>query len=283
MASVTDKILKGKGYAEFSTNAMLDAGTGGMFGWAPNLRDWISDQAYVRRNIIPIMLDYPKFFREMPKSEYWIRALKNMMEVSAQSIEGLNAGGTLEFEQHPVGGNGQMMDEPTDAKDNVTTVTYTWVEKNGMPISTLLRLWRDYGIMHPQTKYALINTIAGANIPEVYTPDWYTCSMLFIEPDPTHRYVIRSWVGVNMMPKSIGDLTGKLDKTTANEMLTLSIEFSGFFESSYGTNVYAQSVLDKINVVRANPYTRASFVDQINPDIEAVAKGYKESVENTKS
>ena len=108
--------------------------------------------------------------------------------------------------------------------------------------------------------------------------DWYTMSCLFIEPDPTHRKVVKSWVSTNMMPKGTGDIIGKRDMTVATEMNTLNIEFTALSQFSLGTSVFAQKILDSINIARANPYMRPSFIQDISSDAAASVESYANGV-----
>ena len=144
---------------------MLDLSYGGQFGWSPRLgrldgtkhfAEWISNQAYVSRNIVAIVLQYPKVFDFLPNSEKWISTYKAIMETQAESITGFQAGLTLTVEEHAVGGGGEQQLEVTDSKRARTEVTYKWRERIGMPISSFLEAYMDYGIMNHETKTALV-------------------------------------------------------------------------------------------------------------------------------
>ena len=147
-----------------------------------------------------------------------------------------------------------------------------------MPIQTLLYNWITYGLMDPDTKFALVGTL-NANVPEDMLADWYSMSCLFMEPDPTHRKVVKSWVTTNMWPKATGEIIGKRDMTSARELTNLTIEFTGLSQFSLGTNVFAQSILDKINITNANPNLRRSFIETLHADVtNNAAVGYASTV-----
>lgn len=279
MSRITDAILANKAFGTGSTQPMLDFTFGGQQGWAPNLLEWVSNQAYVRRNLICVLLEAPRFFSVMPDPQKWVSSLKSLMELHCKSIEGFNAGLTVETDEHPVGGAGEFQQEVTDVKRARTEPSLTFVEKYGMPIQTFLHNWITYGLMDPDTKYAMVGTLSGQR-PDDLLADWYSMSCLFMEPDPQHRKVVKSWVTTNMFPKETGEIIGKRDLTTASEVLNLTVPFTGISQFSLGTNLFAQQILNTINMNNSNPYLRPSFIQNISADVNSAADGYKKNVED---
>ncbi len=278
MSRITNAILDQKAFGRGSNQPMLDPTYGGQMGYAPNLTEWVSNQAYVRRNLIPILLEAPAFFKLMPDPQKWVDTLKSIIELHCRTIEGMNAGLTLEIDSHPVGGAGEMQDEVLDSKRARSEPVFTFVEKYGMPIQTFLYQWITYGIMDPDTKLALSNTLEG-NTPTDMLADQYSMTVLFIEPDPQMKRVVKSWLTTNMFPKGTGEIIGKRDLTTASEILTLNVEFTGISQFNLGTNLFAQQILDQINMTNANPYLRPAFVTKISEDVDTSKEGYKSGVE----
>lgn len=277
MARVTEAILD-QAYSVNAEQPMLDLTYGGQGAWAPNLVEWVSNQAYVRRNLICILLEAPRIFTLFPDSDKWVQSLKSLIETHTRSVEGFNAGLTVETDEHPVGGAGEMQQEVVDVKRARSEPTFTFVEKYGRPIQTFLDYWIRYGLMDPDTKFALAATLGTP--PEDLLADWYSMSCLFIEPDPTHHRVIQAWVSTNMFPKSNGDITGKRDLTTASEIVTLNIEFTALSQYGIGVNMFAQEVLDMININNADPFFRPSHIQSISPDVDAQPRGYEQVAED---
>lgn len=279
MSRLTTAILGQNAFGRNAHQPMLDLTFGGQGGYSPNLEAWNNNGAYIRKPLIPILLEAPRFFSLMPEPQKWVETLRALIELHPLTIEGFKAGLTVEFEEHRVGGAGEVQAEVTDVKREKSDPVFTYVEKYGMAIQTFLSHWIQYGMMDPETKFALIGTLTGQR-PDDLLADWYTCTCLFIEPDPTHRRVVKSWVSTNMMPKGTGDIIGKRDNGTASELNNLSIEFTALSQFSLGTSVFAQKILDTINITRANPYMRPSFVQNISSDVEAAnTTGYKLGVE----
>ncbi len=282
MARLTTELLDSKAFSRGSQTQMLDPTYGGQFGYSPRVDQLISNQAYVRRNLIALLVEAPRFFSLMNESQKWVDTLKSLVELHARSIEGLNAGITLEFDEHPVGGAGEMQSEITDSKRARTEPSFTFVEKYGRPIQTFLQNWIQYGGMDPDTKYALAGTL-GKEEPKDLLLDWYSASMLFIEPDPLHRQVVKSWLVVGMMPKTTGTIEGKRDLTAASEILNLTVEFTGVAQVGFGVDQFAQQILDSINITNANPYLRPSAIQKLGADVESATESYVKGVDELAS
>lgn len=278
MTRLTEALLNQQAFGRGANQPMLDPTYGGQMGYAPVLTEWVSNQAYVRRNLIPVLLEAPKFFQYMPDPQKWVSTLKSLVEVHCTTIEGLNAGLTVEFDEHPVGGAGEQQQEVTDVKRARSEPVFGFVEKYGMPIQTFLYQWISYGMMDPDTKFALANTLDGSR-PGDMLADQYTMSMLFMEPDPQHQRVVKSWVMTNMMPKGTGEIIGKREITAASEVAKLSVEFTGIAQFNLGTNLFAQSILDNMNMKNSNPFLRPSFINEVSADVNAAKTGYKNNVE----
>jgi hypothetical protein len=286
MARLTDALLNdgiangvSKAYGRGRTQPMLDLQLGGQFGWSNNLSQWVSNQAYVRRNLVCILLEAPKFFQLMPEPQKWVDSLKSLFELHARSIEGYNAGLTATFDEHAVGGAGEVQHEITNMVREQSKPTFTFVEKYGLPIFNFLHSWMQYGMMDPDTKYAMVGTLAGDR-PSDMLADWYTATILVFEPDPTHRKVVKAWVTTNVMPTTTGDYIGKRDLTTASELSELSIEFTGLSQTGQGVTAFAQSILDNISIENAVPTLRPSFIQSINADVSASQEGYEKNAED---
>ena len=59
MSRLTDALLGSSAFGVGANQPMLDPTYGGWFGFAPVMKEWISNQAYMRRNLIPILLEAP--------------------------------------------------------------------------------------------------------------------------------------------------------------------------------------------------------------------------------
>lgn len=280
MARVSEALLDGKAFSKDHTQPMLDLSFGGQMGFSPDLTEWVSNQAYVRRHVFCLLLEAPKAFELLTdrNPELWVRNLRALVELHPRTIEGLNAGLTVETAETPVGGGGEMQEEVVDVKQARSQPVFTFDEKYGMPIQTFLRNWITYALMDPNSKVANIGTLQTA--PPDMLADQYAATMIFIEPDPTHRKVVKSWLCTNMFPKGTGDIIGSRDIGSAMNLQQLNIEFSAITQVGLGVNRFAQKLLEDINIVNANPYMRKAFIESIDSKVATHNKtGYEAHTE----
>lgn len=274
MSRITNAILENQAYSRGANQPMLDLGYGGQFGYSTNPAEWISNQAYIRNNLIMLLLEAPRFFGLMPNPDKWVQTLKALVELHPRTIEGYNAGITVEFEDHPFGAAGEVQHEIVRSTRAQTNPTFTYVEKMGNPIQNFIATWIEYGMISPDTQFALAGTLSGQK-PEDLLADWNTMTAIAIEPDALHQKVVRAWLTTNMMPKGTGDITGKRDLTTNKEMVTPSIEWTGISFTGIGVNAFAQKILSSINIAGAVPYNRPTFINDVSSDVAAASStGY---------
>ena len=177
MSRLSDALLTGA-YNNSNQNIdMLDLQYGGQNGYAPDLTSWVSNQSYTSRPLVCVMLEAPRLFTAMPNPEKWVASLKSLFELHARTIDGFNAGLKVDFDEHPVGGAGEQHQEFTNVTRERTQPKFTFVEKYGRPIQTLLEYWIRYGMMDENSKFALASTLTGGQTTDLLA-DWYTASSL---------------------------------------------------------------------------------------------------------
>ena len=275
---VTEALLEGRAQSEGVTNPMLDLRYGGQFGLANALGEWVSNAAYVQRNMFPILIAAPKFFQNSIHSASLTAQLRALVELHPRSIEGLQSGMTVETSTTPVGGAGEEQDEFVNVTRQRSNPVFTYNDKYGRPFQRFLEYWITYGLMDPASKVANIGTLA--NYPTDMLPDRYAMTCLFIEPDPTHRQVLKSWLCTNMFPKGTGDITGRRDLTSAMALPDLSIEFTALTQVGGGVDLLGQKIMDYLNITNANPNMRSAFIQDIAQDVLAVREGYKARIDD---
>lgn len=258
---------------------IVDVGVGGTgnFGYAPDLTQWVSNAAHIKHNVICVLIEAPKGFQTMPDGAKWVGTLRELVESSAQTIEGLAAGLEVQVAETPVGGAGEMQEDVTNVTRARTQVTFKWPEKYGRAIGFFFEAWITNLIMDPQTKYPNAATMSQA--PADLLPDYFAATMLFIEPDPTGRKVVQAWLGTNMFPKSNGENTARKDQTAEMESVTHDIQFTGVYQYGRGVDTFAQQILDSMALTGANPENRNAFISAIDPNVSAARAGYANSIQ----
>lgn len=279
MPRVDEILMQGRGFSKDRTNDQLNLTYGGQFGWSPELKEWVSNQGYIRRNLVPIVLEAPKFFDSMPNPDLWRSCFKSLIEKHCRIIDGYQAGLKGTFDSHPVGGAGEEHQELTDMKRDRSEPVFTFIEKYGRPIQTFIDYWMRYGMMDPDTKYAMVGTLANG-APSDMLADQYTGTILVFEPDPTHSKVEKAWITTNFAPMNNGEVIGRRDLTAASEILTLTIPFTGISQYGLGPKLLAQDILNNIRKTNADPFKRPAMVDGISANMQAAPKGYKQGLED---
>lgn len=277
MPRLADAMMTG-GYTRDIDRPITDLNYGGQWGWANNLLEWHNNKAHVSTPMHCILLEAPRMFKVMPDSAKWISSLKAMFELHAYSIEGLNAELKVDTDTHDIGGGGEKQHEVINVTRETSTPKFTFIEKYGRPIQTLLDYWIRYGLMDPDTKFALLGTMNASDVKDMLA-DWYSATCLFIVPDPLHRTVDKAWLTTNMFPTSTGQIVGKRDLKTGQEILTLDIEFPGLSQYGLGVSRFAQTILDKVRTTNADPFMRPAFANTISADVAAVKAGYQAGIE----
>jgi len=266
MSRLKNAILaKDQAYAGHAPN--LDLAYGGMNGVAAaigrigqdgnNYDEWVSNKAYVRRNIIPVVISYPKafdFFSPDIKKKL-VETYNALMTLHPLTIDGLQSGLTVEFDEHDVGGAGEKQEEITNVTRARTVVSKTYKEKEGKAIQKFIDFVIRYLYLDPDTDKPLVSNLISAEsaYSGIYTPDYYTGTHLYIEPDVMQKHVVDAYLCTNMMFKSNGDRTSKRDIHSAKETLDLSIEFTSITMSNESVRKLADTVLAGLNVLNTDP------------------------------
>lgn len=282
LSRVKEAILP-EGTIPSGAEGAVDPTFGGQFGWSPRIgvvgedgqaySEWISNQAYVQNNVIPVLIQGPKMFDYMEGGEKLLAILKSLIELRSKTIEGLTATKTVEVGEHNLGGGGQVQQEIVNVTIATSNVTHTYQEVQGKGIHRFFDMMIDYGGMDPYTKHSKIGTLDKFDN-AIWTPEFFTFTVLYIEPDVTGKRVVDAYLRANMFPLSSGEVNAKRDLNAAKEMPEMSIEFTGFNMRNDNVLELAQSMLNKMNLARFDSAKSPLFVstdaeEAIDPAIRA--------------
>lgn len=239
----------------------LDLNYGGMMGVTPRYGffdpnsgkyygEWISATPYVRENVLPVLLTHPKFMDWLPNRERWLGMCKAIFETEAQSITGLKGALNVDTDNTPVGGAGAGFEVPTNVTLEQTSLSYTFKERMGRPFNKFFSFWIEYGIMDPHTKVAksmkFLKDPTSNEEFTMYTPDFYTATVLFIEPSNNNTTVEKAWLVFNIFPKSAGAYEGSRDITTAKATEEITIDFAGIGIHTDAVHNLAKAIMPKL-------------------------------------
>lgn len=236
---------------------------GGQQAWAPNIGEWLSNQAYVSRPVVCKVLQTPRIFDFLNGGEAYATGLRAIMETHSTTITGLDQTLTADFEGHGVGGSGAIQEEVTDVVRAQATPNHTFVDKYGRPINRVHDVWIRYGMMDPDTKHPLAALIRNDSRLTDMGPDMYTMTCLYFEPDPLWQYVDKAWLVVNMMPKTAGEVISQRDLRSVQTLSNLSIDYTGLSYVGMGVNRLADKIMKNMAMSNADPYMRRAHLTDV--------------------
>jgi hypothetical protein len=263
--SVIDRTLTGVDQLQMDLQYGGQDGHTSAIGYkAPDGRmyqEWVTNTPYVQRDIIPIVMTTPLFFDLMPNGQRWKQQFIALMELHAKSIDGLDQSLTLDTDDGTYVGRHEKQEVITRVGRNQSKPKFTFTDKMGAEVGNFWNDYIRYGIEDEEVGLPLSSRLLGAGEREMWTPDWYTFTMLFIEPDVTHREVIHAYLVSNMQPISAPTITGKRDIQGGREIVEHEIEFSGITEVRGGIIELGTAVLKTIGTLNLNPDNIAPSVN----------------------
>lgn len=278
MSRHKDSILGStRAYAQQQTAPMVNLALGGQNGYTTDFRFFHSNAPYVRRNLIAKLIEAPRGFTYLQNADDYVAALKALVEMHAQTWEGLNRTLTVNSVEVAVGGAQEVQQTPSNVVRARSEPSMTVPDKYGLPVQALLEGWITNLIGDPDTKVPGI-ALQGGNIPTDLLPDIYSMTMLFFEPDPTFTKVQKAWLVGNMYPTTGGENTGRRDKTADGEELVHTIQWTGMQQVGLAVNQFAQKYFDAMNKTGTNPNLKPAFVDAIDADVLKAQYGYTEQI-----
>lgn len=276
MARLTNTLLT-DAFSDTRKAPMLDLSQGGQNGFQTDFSSYVSNTAYVKRNLKAFLMEAPEGFQDTANPSKWVATLKSLVELHPKSIEGLAGGLTVEVVENAAGGGGEMQEDPSNVTRARSVPVFVWTERYNKPIHAFLKNWIELFLMDPITKVPVIMQ-TGTTKPSDILPDYYSMTVMFVEADPTDTKVVDAWLCTNMYPKSDGTVEGRRELSAAMEGVDHSIEFTALTQKGKGVNTLAQSLLDSITTTPVNPNARPAFISAITADVTAANNGYKEQM-----
>lgn len=245
--------------------------------FAPDLGNLAGNTPYIRRNVIPLLIEAPRFFQFTSNPDLLVASLKAYIETHTRTVEGLNQQLTVETADSPVGGSNERIQTPTNVTRAVSSPTHGGVELQGRAVGKFMRWWIRYGIGDENTKVPLIVSEGGVSA-EDYDATFYGATVLYIEPDPTFTDVVSAWLCTNWYPTTTGPWEGSKDASLLGQEQQLDIEFTALTDISLGTEDFARRILQRLNLAGMNPNERPSWLENISADVLKAESGLEEQL-----
>ena len=282
MARITDVFVTNPPYYNHKA-PIIDLKKGGQFGHMMDYAALASATPYVRQNLIAILLEAPRGFQYMDRPEIWRASLKSIIEEQSKSITGLNSTLKIENVEQAVGGAGEQISAVSNVTREQSRPVHSINEKYNMSVATFINSWILELMMDPETKYPNIITRGDKRSQLTdHLADFYGATVIYFEPDPIFRHVIKVWLCYFVRPADEGvTIEGSRDLTTGKEELSVDLTMTAVSQVGAGPIELAQKILDSLNPTNANPWQRPANIDQVSADVRAVTDaGYAEGLSN---
>lgn len=274
---------------------MLKLEEGGQQGALLQHHLWTSSAAYVKEDVIAVLLAAPAAMKFLPNSNLLVAKLKSLIEVLPVSLEGLDSSITWEFDETTVGNAGEKFEAVIGSARARSTPSFTWDEKEGQAIT---RFWTELGrllLIDPDTKKPGIIEVAEYRSSNggkpIMLPEDRSFTVLFIEPNSTMTYSVNSWLLSNMMPKSGGDIKGGRKMGEKLELVPVTIEFTNLGMPGKEVTKLANAWLDSLNLADMRPLDMLPMTDAlegigadgISADVAAASEGFASNLSSSVS
>jgi hypothetical protein len=278
MARYTNPFIGNRAYGQGQAVNTIDLSQAGSVQFAPNLANLAGNTPYVRRNVVPFLIEAPRFFQYAPDPDLMVRCLKAMIENHTRTIDGLNQQLTVDTAEAPVGGSGERIQTATNVTRAVSNPSHGMWELQGRAISKFVKWWIQYGIGDENTKVPLVVS-NGQVRAEDYDATFYGATILYVEPDPTFTDVVSAWLCTNMFPTGTPPWEGSKDAGQLGQNLDINIEFTATTDVSVGTMLFAKQIMQSLNLAGMNPNENPLWLENISADVRKANNGIETQLE----
>lgn len=274
MSRYQNPFIGNTAYGQGQSTALGDISQAGAEQFAPNLGNLAANTPYVRRNVIPFLIEAPRFFNFMPDPEIAVRCLKALVETHSRTVDGLNQQIRVDTADAPIGGSGERIQVPINVTREVSSPNHGAWELQGRAITKFCRWWIVNGIGDENTKVPLVVS-SGAIKAEDYDISFAGATILYIEPDPTMTEVVDAWLCSNMYPLATPPWEGSKDASQMGTDLPINIEFTAITDVSMGTMLYARQLLQSLNLAGLNPNDNPLWMEGVSADVANAEVGLR--------
>lgn len=290
---ILDGVLKGKDsyLGNEIDNAHSNLMYGGQFGHHHRVgmlgddgrpyAEFLNSAGYVKQNLIPFLLDYPKGFDYFPNPDLMIATLKALVEVRSKTIDGFNAKLTVNTSEFQIGRAGsETMEDILRVTREKSSPTHTIPETIGFGVNRFLESYITYLLGDPDVGPAQVFNLMSDEEREenqIWTPEKYGFSILYVEPDIQHYNCINAWLLLGGFFKGTGEWTGKRDIQSDPEgNPEHSLEIGGLVLPPLpGVRKLGQQLLRGLSILRKFPEeTMVVPENEIKPKIQDINTGF---------
>ncbi len=265
------------GFAKGSQVPLLNLSHGGQHGFTPDYRTLSASIPYVRRHMQVRLLSAPAGFARLGADARIHEAfLKALLETYPKAVEGITSTLSADFQGTPVGGSGEEFEVATDTKIAKTAPVFNYDEVGNKVIQPYFEWWHKTFRQNPWTKHPeIVHLVSDTSN---YMEDEAGATVLFYETDITCKRIVDAWLSVNVSPKTFGQREAKRELTSAQELLSLSIEMTAITLSNQVVRALAQTLLDETNLFGFDPNRLPVNNATVAAGIKAATGGFQDKI-----
>ena len=236
----------------------INAESGGMYGWAGNVFEYVTAQPHVQQQSWCIMLSTPAFFSRLPGGNALHSLCKSFFENRTQKFEGLSD--RTEINYGEMKWTGHTLSVPTGATRTLGQITHTAYEIEGESFTKMFKIWQQWALMDSEivnAKAVLLDDPGDLLLDEI------GASMIYFEPTKNMRDIAHAQLAVGVMPRTSVPIEMRRDKDDEGQIRIIQMEFTGLIEAdTYAVKQLARRML--------------SLLPMYNPDAIALPVAFQD-------
>lgn len=257
---------------------IIDLKQGGQHGFMSVPFQWGSNGSYVQQPLRAYLISPPPLFQYADNPQHEVDVLKNLIELWPVKLDGLTSTVTNSHDvSTPMGSAGEVLESITNAMRAPSKPVYGYgPDKINQ---TFARYWTEYSrmyIMDPDLKTPGIVQKAkyiNAGSPVITDAD-KSFTVLYIESDNTMSRPLKAWLSANHQPTGdLPDLKGFAERGQPLQTVDVSLEFTAYTQQGQAPLLFAQAILNSINLTEMRPLELAGITNRIDPFVSASVAG----------
>lgn len=206
---------------------VINAATGGEYGFAPNNFRYVQEQPYVSQRPYCLNLSTPAAFSALPGGSVLHGLLRSYMETRSRNWSGLTSRTTVDYHDITWAG-GATLSVPVGSSRQFGAVSHMALDPDGEAFSKMFTAWIDYLIMDPTLQRPKIITTGYTG--DLLLDEISMCSVYF-EPERNWTGVRHAFIALAQMPKEGPEFQMQFDvENSPGQVRELSTEFTGLLE-----------------------------------------------------
>lgn len=275
-----DIFIGNQAYGRSTNSGAIDLGQAGPRHFAADITNVAGNTPYVSRDVRCALLSIPRFFNYLPNAKQMSRALRQMIELSAQRIGGLNSTITPETAKVRYGNSGEEITVFTNISREQSAPEFEWPELQGFSYSRFWEYYYRMGVADEASKVP--GVVALPNSPlkaSDYDATFWAFDVLFWEPDPLMLEPTKAWLCTTMAPTSPVTVEGSMELNRIGEIATVSQTFSAVTEVGMGVMAMARDEMAKMKRQGLLTTELKTLHNGITEDVRAIDYGLMKDLE----